>query len=542
MDTRVRGLFGALLANTCTLAHGVSLDPHGLGQVLVYPYYTANSNHATLLSITNATGRGEALKVRFDEGFDGRGVLDFNVYLAPHATWVGEVANWHGSADGAASLITRDNACTVPAFAPLPGDPALRFLDFSSASYAGSVTATGPTGNADGGPRGLARTREGHFDVLEMGEITDASHGSLTAITPVNGVPADCAAIVAAWAGDGYWVADPTADLAAPGGGIFGSAAIIDVEQGTLYAAQPEAITGFSTAIQHTAPGSATPDLHSASRSENGRVTASVPVAGAMLALEYDNPIDAISALFMVDSLYNEFTTNPSLGALSDWIVTAPTKRYYVDPAYIGSSIGASARPPFEAGFLQGLVSGSANGASGGFSSFPYACVQVGAWAYERSGSGSPVTVRTPGGLQPGAQLTPCLETSVLTFSTQTETVNGSSMSLPLSALGSALGNGADPYFMVFNGGLTPNSPPVIEGTLRLDLVHDTDGNPLPRHRLPPASNGVVLIGLPLFGFVAETYINGNVIPGVLANYSGTYRHRGSVACATATGSPQACP
>lgn len=542
MRPGVRRIFAALATCACTLAHPMTLNPQGLGQVLVYPYYTANGNHATLLSIVNSTGNGKALKVRFHEGYDGRGVLDFNVYLAPHATWAGEVANWRGGAEGAASLITSDGACTVPAFAPTSVGAETRFLDFTGASYAGSVTAAGPTGNADGGPTGLDRTREGHLDVVEMGEVTNASHATLDAITPGNSAPADCAQVVAAWAAQGYWTADPTADLAPPTGGIFGSAAVIDVEQGTLYVALPEAIAGFSTAIQHTAPGAPTPDLHTASRSNDGLVAAFVPVNGRLLELDYPNAVDAVSALFMVDSLYNEFTTNPGLGALTDWIVTAPTKRYYVDPAYIGKSPGTFAAAPFDAGFLFNLAAGGSDGVQGGFSSYPYACVQVDPRAYDRSGSGNQVTVRTPAGLQPNPQLTPCLETSVLTFSTRTEALGGSLISLPLSALGSGLTNGADPSFMLFNSGLTPDSPPIIEGVLRIDLAHDIDGNPLSRHRLTPATNGIVLLGLPVFGFAAETYVNGNVTPGVLANYSGTYRHRGSVTCVHSTAPSAGCP
>jgi hypothetical protein len=46
--------------------------------------------------------------------------------------------------------------------------------------------------------------------------------------------------------------------------------------------------------------------------------------------------------------------------------------------------------------------------------------------------------------------------------------------------------------------------------------------------------------GLPAVGFAAINYINGNVTPGMLANYSGTYPHRSTVAC---TASPPAvCP
>ena len=229
-----------LLASASTLSLAVYLNPKGLGQVLTYPYYTANGGNATLLSIVNTTGNGKALKVRFHEGYDGRGVLDFDVYLSPYASWTGEVGNRLGSADAPASIITNDTSCTVPAFAPLPGAGPTRFLDFSNASYAGSNTASGPTGYSDGGPTGLDRTREGHFDVIEMGEVTNASRGSLNAITQVNGTPANCAQIVNAWAAGGYWTINSYTDMSLPTGGIYGSEAIINVEQGTMYGANPD--------------------------------------------------------------------------------------------------------------------------------------------------------------------------------------------------------------------------------------------------------------------------------------------------------------
>ncbi|MBA8882209.1 hypothetical protein [Dokdonella fugitiva] len=65
-------------------AHAMHVDPHGLAQVLVFPYYTANGGNDTLLVISNATAQAKALRVRFHEGYDGREVLDLDVYVAPH--------------------------------------------------------------------------------------------------------------------------------------------------------------------------------------------------------------------------------------------------------------------------------------------------------------------------------------------------------------------------------------------------------------------------------------------------------------------------
>ncbi len=542
MKTILVTAFAVLVFSACKPSSAMYLNPNGLGQVLVYPYYTVNGGNGTLLAVVN-TASGKALKVRFHEGYDGRGVLDFNLYLSPYATWTGEVADRLGTSAASASIITNDSSCTVPAFAPLPGGGTIRFLDFSDASYSGSVTISGVTGNADGGPLGTDRTREGHFDVIEMGEVTNTSNGSLSAISQIGGMPGDCAQIVNAWAAGGYWAIDASTDMASPTGGVYGSEAVIDVEQGTLFTMNPEAIDGFSTAVQHTAPGAAAPDLDTASKSGAGTVSASVALDGRMLTLEYRNPIDAVSALFMTDTLYNEFNTDAGMGALSDWVVTAPTKRYYVDPAYIGNTIGKPAAAPFEAGFLYGLVSGGVKGVVGGASSYPYACVQVSPWSYDHSGLGQLDVIYSPGGLLMDPQLEPCLETSVLTFALrQAITPYGFEETVPSSALGSSLTNGTDPYSLVSDGGGVTGIYPLGEGVLHLDLIHDTNGTLLSQHRLAGAANGDVLVGLPMFGFLAVNYVNANVTPGVLANYSGVNRHRTHASCINFVNPQGACP
>ena len=54
-------------------AQAVNLNPDGLGQVLIYPYYTTRTDGAgnaynSLLSVVNSTASVKAVKVRFLEG------------------------------------------------------------------------------------------------------------------------------------------------------------------------------------------------------------------------------------------------------------------------------------------------------------------------------------------------------------------------------------------------------------------------------------------------------------------------------------------
>ncbi len=65
--TRVASAIACAIAVLLTgaPADAVTLNPRGLGQVLIYPYYTANAGFGTLLTVVNTTPRGKALKVRF---------------------------------------------------------------------------------------------------------------------------------------------------------------------------------------------------------------------------------------------------------------------------------------------------------------------------------------------------------------------------------------------------------------------------------------------------------------------------------------------
>jgi hypothetical protein len=97
-------------------ASAVTLNADGLGNVLLYPYYTVRETSAgnaynSLLSVVNSTASAKAVKVRFLEGKNSREVLDFNLYLSHNDVWVAAVIP---TADGA-GIVTPDNSCTDPA-------------------------------------------------------------------------------------------------------------------------------------------------------------------------------------------------------------------------------------------------------------------------------------------------------------------------------------------------------------------------------------------------------------------------------------------
>mgnify|MGYP006197685173 CR=1 FL=1 len=98
----VAGLAGA--AGLVNVSNAVNINPDGLGQVLIYPYYTVNEGNTTLLSVVNTTDSVKAVKVRFLEGLNSREVLDFNLYLSPFDVWAASVRR----TDAGAAVFTED--------------------------------------------------------------------------------------------------------------------------------------------------------------------------------------------------------------------------------------------------------------------------------------------------------------------------------------------------------------------------------------------------------------------------------------------------
>lgn len=318
------GLAGA--AGIVGSAQAVNINPDGLGQVLIYPYYTTNGGNSTLLSVVNTSDNAKAVKVRFMEGQNTREVLDFNLYMSAYDVWTAAI--WNDA--GTPTMTTADTTCTVPYIFGNGGSQA--FL---------------PHALTDGGSTEISRASEGHFEMIEMGTLGDADEGSATAATHVAGVPADCAQLVAAWTDpddavpndEGYWLVNPFNDMDDPSGGLFGGAAIVNVGLGTAYTYDAKAINGFATSVDandvlHQLPGSVLPGLNS------GDVTTGTVFSDAGDALSstgLPRGVDAVSFVFMHDQIMNEYTTELVAAAQTEWVITFPTKHFYTYAPSSGS-------------------------------------------------------------------------------------------------------------------------------------------------------------------------------------------------------------
>ncbi|AVP99703.1 hypothetical protein C7S18_22115 [Ahniella affigens] len=504
----IAGIAG--VAGIASVANAVNLNPDGLGEVLVYPYYTVNGGNTTLVSVVNTTGAGKAVKVRFVEGKNSREVLDFNLYLSPYDVWTGSV--FAIDATGPAHLLTDDNSCTAPLVKNNPAGVVVggaRAIPFRNFQYV--------LGNNDSANDDLGRTREGHLEMIEMGEVENLVENSLSAITHnSNGIPSNCAQIRNAWTAgnaNNYWIDNNEIDITPPGGGLFGSAGIIDVGFGAMLSYNADAIDGFSFERLHNPPGTTQPSLRDAETAA-GVATTFVFNNGQLITSSYTAPsngIDASSAVFMHDAIYNEFVTDTSIAAKSEWVVTFPTKRFYVDQALVG----ATAIRPFTRIFPTGGTQGTApvdilltvknreEGPTSAFCDNPEdpSCLDF-----------SP--------LPPGQTV----NTPQLRFEANVVTINDDTPSAS-DVLGSTLTSNVNAASLgVRDGwmrmGLYATAEPVVGSTL------------ITQHRLRiDTAGGEEYLGLPTTGFWAARFTNANAQPGLLATYAGLWKHKGSRLC-----------
>lgn len=294
----------------------VSLNPEGLGQALIFPYYTANSSAGnafnTYVSIVNHTTEAKALRVRFREGRNGREALAFNLYLSPRDVWTGAVV----PADSGTRLLSTDVSCTDPPLQAQTG--AASFLPFTTANFSG--------GSDDGAGADPQRTREGFVEVLEMAVLTGTSAAGVTHGTA--GPPVNCGAMVG----------NATPTVTRPTGGLSGTLTLINVASGLDFTVNAEALAGLASRPYFRPPSDSYPDFNAAEIDAESEVAA----GGAVYRSRWSRPVDAVSAALMRAEWAGEYVLDAGTASLTDLVFTFPTRHFYVS--------AAGSQPPFPQG------------------------------------------------------------------------------------------------------------------------------------------------------------------------------------------------
>ena len=301
------------LSLACTTASAVRVNADGHGQALIYPLYTARATasgnaYVTALSVVNPSASAKALKVRFLEGKAGADVLDFNLFLSQYDVWTAGII----AAGAGAGIFTLDNSCTTPRISNSSATPTL----FRNTSYVGDVYGDS-----------LDRTYEGYLEILEMGTIIgggpfEASVTHNQNLRAPNDSKPSCAFLP--------MTSPLPAGLVKPTGGLMGNASFINVNEGTDVSVDAIALVQWSDTTQWAEPGNTHPNLADATPAIS-TVMDTRGTGDAMMVSRWASGRDAVSAVLMVDVVRNDFTVEPAIKAATDWIVTMPTKRFYMN-------------------------------------------------------------------------------------------------------------------------------------------------------------------------------------------------------------------
>ena len=355
------------LANL-TNATALGISPAGIGHILMVPYFTAQNGNATLLSVVNTdTVNGKAVKVRFRGAANSDDLLDFQVFLSPGDVWTANVAK---GADGRSVLTTADNSCTQPAI-PAAGEA------FGTGRLPATFTAE----------QKAAQTLEGYVEIFNMADVpptyidgvsrvygtviaggtgasttnalfTATKHvagtapctgATLSALQAVNAVTNEASAVAFA--------------LNTPTTGLTGGWAVVNVAGASV------AWSGNSSALQATigAGGAAASGriVFSAQRAD-AEVAANVnaltndpllrvpalPATPKIVAALQDLPdlstpyltaavsatafaqAELVSGAIATRRVINEYLTDSTISAATDWVFSSPTRRYAVAMDY----------------------------------------------------------------------------------------------------------------------------------------------------------------------------------------------------------------
>lgn len=531
------------------------LNSGGTGEALIYPFYSAENGNNTLVSVVNTVdantpGAYKAVKVRILEGENSREVLDFNLYLSPDDHFSFAIT---AGEDGFGYLSTNDNSCTVPDI------KSVQPVKFREYEYRNDKVVSDPAKATDYDNTGPERTLSGYIEIIEMGQldpdspaiIDKAKTGAINAAKSIThsaaGVPANCATLVAAWSKTddvlGQWRADAAGATGKSiadsefltnwtGGGLYGYGVVINVENGTAFGYDATAIADLVTATEsgytmHYLPGDKQPNLADKAISTqaivvdggNSATVDFVAYEGATVGSAQVARLQAVNSLMMTTEVMNDYVTDASIGAETDWIFTFPTKGFHV-------ASFPTAEPFSE------VWSGQS------------ACEPTVITLVDREEANppppdkesdkpdfSPPPPPTPGTPAKNDDVPLCFETTVMQVAAESAT-NSDNLAFGINSWldaedGWATIKFAQPDDATMDSKLDACYG-VVNGT-KTDQAKAGAAECVRRIQGDKAGTAVTLDGLPVVGFAVQKYVNGALASGTLSNYAASIGHKTTV-------------
>lgn len=391
-----QAMSGAL--SGATALSDLALNQDGVGHMLLVPYFTAQAENSTLINLVNTdTINGKAVKVRFRGAANSDDVYDFQVFLSPGDVWTASVGK---GADGRAQLTTNDASCTKPAKTTLNSTPFVTARLDSTLDAAGKANGTregyveifnmgdipkveitgvevahptqpvrtnvaGPDVIAADGTAGSDGVNDLYWAIKHKSKVAPCSGAAWTALDTTN-----LASTAAA----------KTAGLLPPSTGLTANWTIINVVGAAAWSGAATAIQAEAAGVPAlgnvvywpqtgTAVGSPAADAYTADpllRSADVAFWNSTTLAyvadaiPAVAAGYYDlpdmstpytaaavTPLDqalSLTTAIAATSATNEFLTDASITASTDWVFSQPTRRYSMALDYATTAVGDDGR------------------------------------------------------------------------------------------------------------------------------------------------------------------------------------------------------
>ncbi|MFM8899193.1 MAG: surface layer protein NpdA [Burkholderiales bacterium] len=346
----------------------------GPGHAFIVPYYSVQNGQATVLHLFNSdASNGKAVKLRFRGAGNGDNLLSLYVLLAPNDVWTAVLSV---AADGRAQLSTGDSSCTYPKLSP------------SGQAFGTSrLNATWPT------PLQFNATREGYVEAMVAADIPDAavygatSNAQSTLFAAIKHADGVLPKRTTAYLDDVFLNDHDTEALASelgfatPSGGLSGSWYLLDPRGTTTFSGVATAFRAVNAAgksaranyvvfpqngVGVNQPERFTADPLLASAGVAGRMKdadgnlSNLTTTIAVRALNHDLPdlstpyylpasatnarttAGDLTKMLAAPEVRNQYVTDTSIAARTDWLMSMPMRRYSVGYDY--NPAAASAR------------------------------------------------------------------------------------------------------------------------------------------------------------------------------------------------------